>query len=1428
MGTRMRHLIASCVIAALFLAASAGAEPPDTPPATGTKAGNITALLPTANIVRGPAKQVVTNVAKKGDEVIWNDVVRTDKGGRARITLMDQSILSVGSQAELRIIKHDAKSQQTSIEVGYGRVRMEVTPVTQPGGSFEVKTPTAVAGVIGTTFGVDSSIGSTTILCISGGTVMVGSNAPGQGGQVPCPPGTVAVVAAGKGAVTRPATQQELQQFTAATETAVIGSMAPDSLAPGSVTDVTITGTQLGGISQVSSSNPAVTVALNPGGTATSVSVHVTIAANAAPGPATITLAKPDGAPSAAVFTIVPAGQAAQQGPSIKTLSTTMSPTTGGVVVTITGANFDANTQVKFGSVAASNVTFVSSTQLNVTVPAENAGTVDITVTNGGGTTTLSGSFMFGGPVPAISPAGVSVNPGVPVTLDGGGSTDTLAGAAVSFSWSLCNPASLKTTPSAGTVLSAASAPTCTPAAGTAVGTDSQFSFNAPATPGQYVVRLQLTDNLGASAVMFASVTVNPPNYLTDPVACTLLFAQVFATLQSGSAGGGCGSAGASTVLGFFDPTYSGLTALQQALQTVFPTYASMQVHLVGPQGSTSGNLSTVTADWELIYTLKNDPACLNISPCQPPTYHASLGTVTTVWTLTPGQGLFVTNFRYPNGFPQGTPPAVPVPIVSSAPSALAFTSPAQTLPSGVCSAALTLQSQLSSGTPANVGSTEVLTPSGPAGTSFYTDSGCTTAVTSGSLTIPTGSNTANFYMKASVAGSPGITVTGSGAFTATATQPETVTPSKLVFTSTAQTLNAGVCSAALTVQSQDSVGNPSNVGTTETLAPSGPAGTTFYVDSLCTTAVTASNLTIAVGANSASFYMKDTTAGSPQITVTGTGAFTATGANAATQTEAVNAGTIIIASSQGNTTSANAVELNGPLTDALTLTATRSDSITTGSVTLTFTGSTIASTPSQLNSIPYATPEPVDFAATIDASGNVTTGSASVTVTPSNVVPAIGLQPSTLFFNIGDVNLSATPSCLVLTGGQTPAFTFTINAVSGFNIPSVNWQWSGFPAGISVSQGGVNGTATLSGATGTYTLPNFAITSSITGTQTLDFDVTISNAQGSATKVFALNINLSTGACPAVGRAGAAQFVTGAWTRGGFGGGGMARVAPAATGPLPDLQLNAASVSFTPSIPKSGDTVGVRFRVTNAGKADAQHVPIALVVNGAVVASDTFDLRAGASTLAALEWANANLATRSPQAAVVVDPNHTVPQASTLGKSAPLAHFAFLRVPGTQSVAQTAAAGQRATLEIADGGCAGFSFASGAGAACGSADLEITVEQLASGHFTLRAPTGIADLGTAFGGGKLAGVQYQSEVPAVAGHSYAVQLGGGKTGILRLTAIRNPAQTSAKGRQVFGAGNVARNVGAATTGPVETGDVSGVRPSNQPRAYFEVSSQTQ
>jgi hypothetical protein len=1624
------------VVVALLLVASVHAAPPDTAPAAGSKAGSVTALLPVANIVRGPAKQEVTTVAKKGDDVVWNDLVRTDKGGRARITLLDQSILSVGSQAELRIIKHDAKSQQTSIEVGYGRVRMEVTPVTKQGGSFEVKTPTAVAGVIGTVFGIDSAIGATTFLCLSG-TVMVGSNDPTIPGRVPCTPGMAAVVNAGKAPATRPATQQEIQQFVQATEPAVISAMNPSSLLPGATADVTLTGTQLGNVNAVSASSPSVTATLNAGGTATSVSVHLVVAANATPGPVTLTLSKPSGVSSAAVFSVlappntataaggdykqpflntidqerqsaiaglnglgvglaqsadqaynqisaansalnppmdisqavtdlkgpvnaemnaatvdgtsvnqaaqtavtnftnlyntawqallarVPGGapdnqfqndlanafsqvnatllaafaaaQAdlgqqvqAQNGniqqitntwlakiqqvaqsqapPSIKGLSATASPPGGGVPVTITGTNFDPNTKVMFGNVASSNVTFISSTQLNVITPPGTPGMVDVTVVTGSGlTSTLAGGFSFGGPVAAISPQDKTVTPGEPLTLDGSRSSDTLAGTTLTYSWTFCSLGFKP--PQVGASLPPMSAPACNPAPGTVLGSDSLFALSAPVTPGQYFARLQVTDNLGASAVIFSSVTVSPPTY-DDALTRMNALAQAFSTLQS------------SLVLGFFDPSYTGLTTLQQSLQTVFPTYSSMTVNLLSVTPNITGNTAQIQANWQLRYTIKNDPACANVPSCQPPTYSPSPETQTTVWTLNPSKGWFVSEFRLPNGFTQGTLPAVPVTITSQPDLKLigvdSPTTPGSPIPVGTgqqsfrataqnigtadftqtTSVTFTLSvpnfSQLGSISapigPIAVGKTAqaTITVNVPDSITVVTAAQITASVNTG-CPIPE-SDCANNGGTFPVVITPPTVALPDLAIVPGSLSPTTATGACGATAAQACPLGSGLQSFKLTVQ---------NVGN----APFAPA----------TAPAVQFTLDVGNGPTALSTPLPPLTSNPPQVQfsspqfnvpATGAGTLTATITgcpspnvepnctnNTATIYVQIAAVTVTVNSAANNsapgapgqaacgTGACSTLELNGPLAQTMTLTPVRSDKLQGGNATLVITDidpTRTSTSPQLVNSVPIGSAGgPVTVTAAIDASGNISQGPAQVLVTATTQgVPTAGPQLTTLFFNIGDISLSlqGTP-CIPVVSGQAQLSAFTINALSGFSIPTVDWQWSGL-GGASVDQ--LSGTAKLSGST--YTVGPFTFSGVVAGLQTFLFAVTIANPQGgsSATKTFPVNLNLSAAPCAgAAPRFGVGSIVTGTWSRGAFGG-GMAKVSvrpvQTAGGPLPDLQIDAATVSFTPSIPKPGDTVAVRFRVTNAGNADAQRVPISLVINGVAVASGALDIRAGASTLAALEWTNARApsGSRSVRAVVVVDPGHTVTQKSALAKSAPLAHFAFLPTWGAPTGMQLQPAAQRATLEVADGGCVGFRFASGAGSACGSADVEITVEQLAGGRFTLTAQNGIADLGPAFGGGKLVGVQYQPEVPAVAGHIYAVQLRGGKTGVLRLMAIRNSAQASATGRQVFRAGNVARNVGGETTGSVETGDVSGVRTPNQPKAYFEVSYQTQ
>jgi hypothetical protein len=68
------------------------------------------------------------------------------------VALDDGSVLNVGSESSLTVTKHDASLQQSEIELTYGQVRANVVRLARPGAKFEVKTRTAVAGVVGTDF----------------------------------------------------------------------------------------------------------------------------------------------------------------------------------------------------------------------------------------------------------------------------------------------------------------------------------------------------------------------------------------------------------------------------------------------------------------------------------------------------------------------------------------------------------------------------------------------------------------------------------------------------------------------------------------------------------------------------------------------------------------------------------------------------------------------------------------------------------------------------------------------------------------------------------------------------------------------------------------------------------------------------------------------------------------------------------------------------------------------------------------------------------------------------------------------------------------------------------------------------------------------------------------------------------------------------
>jgi len=220
--------------------------------------------------------------------------------------------------------------------------------------------------------------------------------------------------------------------------------------------------------------------------------------------------------------------------------------------------------------------------------------------------------------------------------------------------------------------------------------------------------------------------------------------------------------------------------------------------------------------------------------------------------------------------------------VAAGAAARLAFTTSPQTLNINICSAAATVQMQDSLGAAVNAAiPTSVRLTSGDPGVTFYSDAGCATAATS--VSIATGNSSGSFYFKDSTSGAPTLTATVSGLTAASQVETIKAPPAQLQFTTPQQTLIAGSCSSVMSVQSQDSFGNPANLVTTTTVGlATTSGGGAFYSDAGCTT--NAASVSIASGTSVASFYYRDTAAGTPTLTAS------ANGLTSDTQTEDVDA----------------------------------------------------------------------------------------------------------------------------------------------------------------------------------------------------------------------------------------------------------------------------------------------------------------------------------------------------------------------------------------------------------------------------------------------------------------------------------------------------------------------------------------------------------
>ncbi len=116
------------------------------------------------NVIRGPQQ----TPASTSEAIYWGDVINTGHLARARVALDDGSVLSVGSDSNLTVTKHDGGAQQTELDLNYGRVRAKAVKQVKPNANFQIRTPTGVAGVVGTDFALDSQGDTTRIVVYEG------------------------------------------------------------------------------------------------------------------------------------------------------------------------------------------------------------------------------------------------------------------------------------------------------------------------------------------------------------------------------------------------------------------------------------------------------------------------------------------------------------------------------------------------------------------------------------------------------------------------------------------------------------------------------------------------------------------------------------------------------------------------------------------------------------------------------------------------------------------------------------------------------------------------------------------------------------------------------------------------------------------------------------------------------------------------------------------------------------------------------------------------------------------------------------------------------------------------------------------------------------------------------------------------------------
>ncbi len=358
-------------------------------------------------------------------------------------------------------------------------------------------------------------------------------------------------------------------------------SVSPATGVQGTIVPVTLTGTAFASGATVGVGNPGITVGNVTLGSATQISATFTIAANAAPGPANVTVTTSGGTSAAAMFTVNPPP------PTLTSVSPAsgMQGTSG--AVTLIGTNFVAGATVATSNpgITVGSVTVVSATQISATFTiAANAapGSANVTLTTSGGTS-VAAVFTVNPPPPtltSVSPANGLQGASTPVTLTG---TNFISGATVATS----NP---------GITVSSVSVVSATQITAT-------FTIAANAATG--AVDVTVTTAGGTSAPAAFTVNAVPPSVTSLwPTSGPPGTAVIVTGTHFGS------SQGASTV------TFNGLDAGAAG------SWSDTSITVTVPSGTSTGSLMVTVgglASNGVLFTAGTPPSITSLWPTSGP-----------------------------------------------------------------------------------------------------------------------------------------------------------------------------------------------------------------------------------------------------------------------------------------------------------------------------------------------------------------------------------------------------------------------------------------------------------------------------------------------------------------------------------------------------------------------------------------------------------------------------------------------------------------------------------------------------------------------------------------------------------------------------------------------------------------------------------------